>query len=99
MGAIETNAHRGVLFLGGDVTTRAGTMELDYERCQHLNLHQQVNDLATLCQNFVTLEYKKVEMYIWGFVQPIQGLVTTSRPSTYDSAKRLAFRLIKQEIR
>lgn len=56
------------------------------------------NDLSTLCPRMVTLEYKKVERYIWALPQPIQGLVTTSKPSTYDSAKRFAFIMVNQEI-
>lgn len=46
-------------------------------------------DLSTLCPRMVTLEYKKIERYIWGFPQPIQGLVTASKPTTYDIAKRV----------
>lgn len=54
------------------------------------------NDLKILFPNFVNPEYKKVERYIGGLVQSIQGFVTTFRPSTYDSAKSLAYNLIKQ---
>lgn len=57
------------------------------------------NDLSIFCPSFVTQECKNVERYIWGLVQPIQGLVTTSRPTTYNSAKRLAFTLTNQVIR
>ena len=57
------------------------------------------NNIATLCPSFVTPEYKKVERYIWGLVQPIQGLVIASRLATYDSAKQLAFNLTNEEIR
>ena len=44
-------------------------------------------------------EHKKIERYIWGLVQPILGLVMASRPTTYDSANRLAFTLTNQVIR
>lgn len=53
------------------------------------------NDITTLCPNLVTSEYKKVERYTWGLVQHIQDLVMASRPSTYDSPKRLAYGLTK----
>lgn len=56
------------------------------------------NDLAILCIGLVTPEYKKIERYIWGLPHPTQGLFTTSKPTTYDSAKRLAFSLTNQEI-
>lgn len=57
------------------------------------------NDLMTLCLNFKNLEYNNVERYIWRLGQPIQGLVTTSQTTTYDSAKRLAYNLNKKELR
>lgn len=56
-------------------------------------------DLSTLFHNYMTPEYEKMERCISGLVQPIKGLVTASRPSTYDSSKRLAFNLTNQEIR
>lgn len=56
------------------------------------------NDLATLCPSFVTPEHKNLERYICGLDTTIQGLVTDSRPTTYNSAKRLAFSLTNQEI-
>lgn len=31
------------------------------------------NDLTTLCQNFVTSEYKKVERYLWDWFNPFKG--------------------------
>lgn len=43
------------------------------------------NNRATLCPGMVTTEYKKI-------------LVTTTKPTTYERAKRLAFRLVNQEI-
>lgn len=46
----------------------------------------------------VTPGYKKTEQYIWGLAWQIQGMVTTSRPTTFDSAKSLAFNLTNQEI-
>lgn len=56
------------------------------------------NDLTTLCPRMVTPEYNKIERYIWGLRQPIQGLLTASKPTTYDNAKRLTFNLTNQEI-
>lgn len=47
----------------------------------------------------VTLKNKKVERYIWGLSSQIQGHVLASNPSTFDSAKRLAQRLIDHEVR
>ncbi|KAI3510702.1 hypothetical protein L1887_17835 [Cichorium endivia] len=57
------------------------------------------NDLATLCPGLVTPEYKKIERYVWGLAPQIQGMVTASRPTTYDNAKQIAHRLVDQAIR
>ncbi|KAI3790531.1 hypothetical protein L2E82_03636 [Cichorium intybus] len=57
------------------------------------------NDLASLCPGMVNPEYKKTEKYIWGLASPVQGLVTASKPTTFDSAKQLAYQLTEQCIR
>ena len=51
-------------------------------------------DLAALCPGMVTLESKKIKRYIWGLPPQIQGNVLSSIPSSFDSAKQLAQRLI-----
>ena len=51
-------------------------------------------ELVALCLNMVPTKGKKIEMYIWGLVPPFQGNVLSSNPSTFDSAKRLAQRLV-----
>lgn len=56
------------------------------------------NDIATLCPTLVIPEHTKIERYILGLVQLIQGLVIASKPTSYDSSKRLAFNLINQKI-
>ena len=56
------------------------------------------SDLAALCPGMVTLESKKIERYIWGLTAPIQGDVLSSNPTTFDSTKRLAQRLIDHEV-
>ncbi|XP_023738346.2 uncharacterized protein LOC111886345 [Lactuca sativa] len=56
------------------------------------------NDLAVLCPGMVKPESKKVERYIWGLAPKIKGMVLSSKPTTYLSAKRLAMQLIKNEI-
>lgn len=56
-----------------------------------------INNLTTLCPRLVTPEDKNVERYIWGLSHSIQGLVTASKPTTYDSAKRLDFNLKNQK--
>ena len=57
------------------------------------------NELAVLCPAMVTPESTKVERYIWGLPSPIQGHVESSNPVTFDSAKRLAHRLVAHAIR
>lgn len=56
------------------------------------------NDVALLYQGMVTPESKKVERYIWGLAPQIKGMLLSSKPTTYLSAKRLAFQLTKNEI-
>ena len=57
------------------------------------------NDLAVLCPDMVTPEFKKVERYVWGLSPQIQGFVVSAQPSTDDSAKRLAQLLMDHEVR
>lgn len=51
------------------------------------------NDLSILRPGFVTPKHKKVERYIWGLVPHILGMIISSRPTIYDSAKRIASRM------
>lgn len=53
----------------------------------------QSNGLTKLYLGMVNPKYKKTKRYIWGLASPIQGLVNTSRPTIFDSAKRLAYQL------
>nr|KAJ0217914.1 hypothetical protein LSAT_V11C300142370 [Lactuca sativa] len=56
------------------------------------------NDLAVMCPALVTPEYKKIERYIWGLASQIKGMVIASKPTTYDSAKRISHQLTSTEI-
>ena len=56
------------------------------------------NDLAVICPALVTPEYKKIERYIWGLASQIKGMVIASKPTTYDSTKRIAHQLTLTEI-
>nr|KAJ0212690.1 hypothetical protein LSAT_V11C400190330 [Lactuca sativa] len=56
------------------------------------------NDLAVMCLTLLTPEYKKIERYIWGLASQIKGMVIASKPTTYDSAKRIAHQLTSTEI-
>ena len=47
----------------------------------------------------ITSEIKKIERYIWGLTALTQGNVLSSNPTTFDSAKRLAQRLIDHGVR
>ncbi|KAL7583922.1 uncharacterized protein LOC111918058 [Lactuca sativa] len=51
------------------------------------------NELSLLCPGMITLEEKKIERFIWGLTEPIQGNVIAENPKTFDSAKRLAKKL------
>ena len=54
---------------------------------------ERFSDLALLSPEMVTQESKKVERYIWGLVSPVQDFLTTSRPTTFDSSKKLVYQL------
>ncbi|XP_052623234.1 uncharacterized protein LOC128128407 [Lactuca sativa] len=56
------------------------------------------NDLAVMCPALVTPEYKKIERYIWGLASQIKGMVIASKPTTYDSTKRIAHQLTLTKI-
>jgi len=53
-------------------------------------------ELALLCPSMVTPEYKRIERYIWGLPPQIQGMVTSSEPTSIDSAIRMAHSLADQ---
>ncbi|KAL7596135.1 hypothetical protein Lser_V15G31193 [Lactuca serriola] len=51
------------------------------------------SDLSLLCPRMITSEEKKIERFIWGLTEPIQGNVIAANPKTFASAKRLAKKL------
>ncbi|XP_023735632.2 uncharacterized protein LOC111883543 [Lactuca sativa] len=59
-----------------------------------LSYTSRFNDLAILCPGMVPSERKKVERYIWGLSSQLQGSVLSSKPTTIDSAKEMAYQLI-----
>ncbi|GKA14895.1 hypothetical protein Tco_0694541 [Tanacetum coccineum] len=56
-------------------------------------------ELAVMCLTMVTLEYKKIERYIWGLPESIQGNVTSSNPATTHDDIRMAYNLMDQVVR
>ncbi|XP_076901053.1 uncharacterized protein LOC143555371 [Bidens hawaiensis] len=57
------------------------------------------HELAVLCPQMVNHAYKRIEKYIDGLVPQIQGMVTSSRPTTIQEAIRLAHKLTEQAIK
>ncbi|GJW92356.1 putative reverse transcriptase domain-containing protein [Tanacetum coccineum] len=57
------------------------------------------HELAVMCPTMVTHEYKKIERYIWGFPERIQGNVTSSKPTTTHEAIHMAHNLMDQVVR
>ncbi|GJV42783.1 hypothetical protein Tco_1427319 [Tanacetum coccineum] len=47
---------------------------------------ERFHELVVLCPTMVTSEYKKIECYIWGLLERIQGNVTSSKPATIHEA-------------
>ncbi|XP_071733907.1 uncharacterized protein [Rutidosis leptorrhynchoides] len=56
-------------------------------------------ELALMCPTMVTPEYKRIERYIWGLSEDIQGNVMASKPNTIQSAIRMAHELMAQVVR
>ncbi|XP_023744393.1 uncharacterized protein LOC111892567 [Lactuca sativa] len=56
------------------------------------------NDLAVMCPALVSPEYKKIERCIWGLASQIKGMVIASKPTTYESTKRIAYQLTLTDI-
>lgn len=54
--------------------------------------------MAILCPKMITLEGKKIERLIWGLSPLIQGSVIAADPTTFDSAKRLAQKIIDHGV-
>nr|GEU33536.1 reverse transcriptase domain-containing protein [Tanacetum cinerariifolium] len=59
---------------------------------------RRFQELALLCLTMVTLEYKKVELYIWGLTNGIQGKVTSSRPTKIQEVICMAHELMDQVV-
>nr|KAJ0185267.1 hypothetical protein LSAT_V11C900497110 [Lactuca sativa] len=78
------------------------------EYCPREEIHKLEQELWTLtmkvgtrtvmCPTLVTPEYKKIGRYIWGLSSQIKGMVIASKPTTYDSAKRITHQLTNTEI-
>ena len=56
------------------------------------------HELALLCPDSVTPEYKAIEFYISGLVPEVRGLVTANDATTLRDTIRLAHRLTKQKV-
>ncbi|GJT67179.1 putative reverse transcriptase domain-containing protein [Tanacetum coccineum] len=57
------------------------------------------HELAAMCPSMVTPKYKKIERYVWGLLEKIQGNVTSSKPATTHEAIHMAHNLMDQAIR
>nr|GFB88159.1 putative reverse transcriptase domain-containing protein [Tanacetum cinerariifolium] len=55
-------------------------------------------ELALLCPGMVTPKYKKVECYILGLIEDIQGKVTASKLTNIEEAIRMAHDLMDQFV-
>ncbi|GJT18916.1 putative reverse transcriptase domain-containing protein [Tanacetum coccineum] len=60
---------------------------------------QRIQELALLCSRMISDEENKVERYIWGLLDSIQGNVILAEPTMLHDAIRLANSLIDQKVR
>lgn len=71
-------------------------MDLNHERNRNFSLC--TDDLALLCQIFITPKHKKVNRFINGLTIPMREIVTTLNPDNYDHVNRLEITLTKQWV-
>ncbi|GJR87551.1 putative reverse transcriptase domain-containing protein [Tanacetum coccineum] len=62
------------------------------------DLMKMMTELALLCPKMVLDEEEKIERYIWGLSNNIQGNVTSARPTRLQDAIKLANSLMDQKI-
>ncbi|GJV23186.1 reverse transcriptase domain-containing protein [Tanacetum coccineum] len=62
-------------------------------------LMKMMTKLALLCPRMVPDEEKKIERYIWVLLDSIQGNVTSTEPTRFQDAIRLANSLMDQMVR
>ncbi|GJR52478.1 hypothetical protein Tco_1402999 [Tanacetum coccineum] len=60
--------------------------------------NNRFHELALMCLDLVPIENKKVERYIRGFPERIQGNITSSRPTTLYDAINMARELVEQAV-
>nr|GFC57993.1 reverse transcriptase domain-containing protein [Tanacetum cinerariifolium] len=60
---------------------------------------QRFQELALICRKFVSNEKEKVDKYIGGLLDNINGNVMSVRPKTLDEAIELANDLMDQKLR
>ncbi|GJX12300.1 putative reverse transcriptase domain-containing protein [Tanacetum coccineum] len=61
--------------------------------------NKQNQELALMCSRMVLDEKKKIERYIWGLPDNIQGNITSAEPTRFQDAVRLANRFMDQKVR
>nr|GEV23672.1 putative reverse transcriptase domain-containing protein [Tanacetum cinerariifolium] len=60
--------------------------------------NNRFHELALMCPDFVPTKKKKIERYIKGFLERINGNITSSSPITMHDAINLACKLVKQAV-
>ncbi|GJS04947.1 putative reverse transcriptase domain-containing protein [Tanacetum coccineum] len=60
---------------------------------------RRFQELALLCPNIVPTEKKKIERYVWGLPDDIQGNVIASKPAKIGEAIRMAQELNSKKVR
>ncbi|GJY07193.1 hypothetical protein Tco_0374247 [Tanacetum coccineum] len=88
------------------VNTARGCTYMEFLNCQPLNFKgtkvvytYRFQKLALLCSRMVLEEEDKVESYIWGLPDSIQGNVTSAGPVRLQDTVKLANSLMDQKVR
>ncbi|GJZ68672.1 putative reverse transcriptase domain-containing protein [Tanacetum coccineum] len=84
-------ANHTTLVVQKELSVWLGTDVVSYTR--------RFQDLTLLCSRMVPEENEKIERFIWGFSDNIQGNVTASKPVRLQDAIRMANGLMDQKVR
>ena len=60
---------------------------------------ERFHELALLCPDAVPNERKKIELYVKGLPDSIQGVTTSSKPANLNECVHMAHTLMEQKVR
>ncbi|GJW05399.1 putative reverse transcriptase domain-containing protein [Tanacetum coccineum] len=95
MFAASTFEGRALTWWNGNVHT-LGLVIANRDDIEAYN--NRFHELALMCPELVPTEKKKIEKYIRGFLERINGYITFSKPATLHDAINMAIELVEQAV-